>query len=76
MPGGQGLGEGVKELAAFFMFVLLLVFFALAIRTEWDRRQGKAAPWGEVLEQRRRQGRGFVMPKRQVQQGPREGDVI
>lgn len=77
IPGGQGPGEGVKELAGFFMLVLLLVFFALAIRTEWDRHHGKAASWNEVLEQRRRQGRGYVAPRSQSQRrAPRPGDVI
>lgn len=75
MPGGQGMGEGAQQLAGILLFVLLLVFFALAIRTEWDRRQGRVVPeWSEVLS--KRQTRGLPPPARPKQSAPRSGDVI
>lgn len=75
MPGGQGMGEGAQQLAGIMLFVLLLVFFALAIRTEWDRRHGRAVPeWAEVLS--KRQGRGLTPPARPKRPAPRSGDVI
>ena len=74
MPGRQ-IGDGAKQLAVFFLFIFLFVFFALAIRTEWDRREGKAIPtWGEVLK--KRMARNPMAPSRSVPRGPRQGDVL
>lgn len=77
MRGGPGPGEGIQELAALVLVVLLLVFFGLAIRTEWDRRSGRQVPeWSEVLSKTQK---GRLKPAARPANsspGPRQGDVI
>ena len=42
--GGRGYGEGILQYAAIFFGILLIVFFLLLARNEWDRRHGVQAP--------------------------------
>ena len=38
--GGKGFGEGPRQLAVFFISVLLAIFFLLVLRTLWDQMHG------------------------------------
>ena len=42
--GGRGYGEGILQYAAIFFGILIVLFFLLLARNEWDRRHGVQVP--------------------------------